>query len=71
MRRAGRAALVLSVALPATAHATEPHWSQWRGPDGQGVSRETAGMSGRYVAASGSWSARCSSQPDLSAQIVR
>ncbi|HEV8572035.1 MAG TPA: hypothetical protein VGR49_03155 [Actinomycetota bacterium] len=40
MRRGRCAALVLSVALPATAYATDPHWSQWRGPDGQGVSRE-------------------------------
>jgi outer membrane protein assembly factor BamB len=41
MRRAGRAALVvLAVQATTAAFATEPFWSQWRGPDGQGVSRE-------------------------------
>jgi outer membrane protein assembly factor BamB len=40
MRSALGAALVLMIAPPATLRATEPYWSQWRGPDGQGVSHE-------------------------------
>jgi outer membrane protein assembly factor BamB len=40
MRRASWAVLGLSFAVPPAASAVEPHWSQWRGPDGQGVSRE-------------------------------
>ncbi len=31
---------VVAAAMPARAAAAPPHWSQWRGPDGQGIARE-------------------------------
>jgi outer membrane protein assembly factor BamB len=40
MRRVGWAVVAMSLAVPSAARAVEPNWSQWRGPDGQGVSRE-------------------------------
>jgi outer membrane protein assembly factor BamB len=40
MTSLGRSSLVACLALAATSHAAEPHWSQWRGPDGQGVARD-------------------------------
>lgn len=31
---------VIAAALPGAVLAAPPHWSQWRGPDGQGIARE-------------------------------
>src|SRR5687768_18399358 len=39
MRSSGWTALILA-AVSAPMLAADPNWSQWRGPDGQGVSRE-------------------------------
>jgi outer membrane protein assembly factor BamB len=39
MRSSGWTALVV-VAVAASSAAADPNWSQWRGPDGQGVSHE-------------------------------
>jgi outer membrane protein assembly factor BamB len=40
MTSLGRFSLVAGLTLAAASHAAEPHWSQWRGPDGQGVARD-------------------------------
>ena len=33
---------IVAAAMPARAAAAPPHWSQWRGPDGQGIAREAS-----------------------------
>jgi outer membrane protein assembly factor BamB len=41
MRTNGWTVLVLFLVASAATQAADPNWSQWRGPDGQGISRET------------------------------